>query len=75
MLLGGRTTDGPPLGRRRLLGGPCHPPALARAGLPHGRERIDGILPARFHLVNSVESERNCATARPIESASFRDSS
>ena len=29
---------------------PCHPPALARAGLPHGRERIDGILPARFWL-------------------------
>ena len=31
-----------------LLAGSCHPPALARAGLPHGRERIDGILPARF---------------------------
>jgi hypothetical protein len=31
-------------------GGSCHPPAFARAGLPHGRERIDGILPARFWL-------------------------
>jgi hypothetical protein len=50
MLLGDRTTDGPPPGRRRLLGGPCHPPAFARAGLPYGRERIDGILPARFWL-------------------------
>jgi hypothetical protein len=43
--------------------------------IDHSGRHFEGFFGCHHSLANRAESERNCATARPIESASFRESS